>query len=50
MGLENFGIGHVVGVSISRGLHYYWMFYIKPILIVILILLIIYIIIKLLKE
>jgi hypothetical protein len=50
MGFENVGIGHVVGVSVSRGFHYYWMFFIKPILIVFLILLIIYIIIKLLKE
>jgi hypothetical protein len=50
MGLENIGIGHIVGVSVSRGFHYYWMFYIKPILIVVLFILVLYVIVKILKS
>lgn len=50
MGLENIGIGYIVGASVSRGLHYYWIFYIKPILIVVLFILVLYVIVKILKS
>jgi hypothetical protein len=50
MAVENVGLSHIVGVSVSRGFHYYWIFIIKPVLIFLLTLLIIYIVYKILKE